>query len=111
VLATDPVFKPGSAEAEKLMTQLDADPPFVRLCRAQESFRARLTPKPWRCGCERPAVRFPREHAHDEERFSEWLQRYDKACDVPRGGGSRLAQGPLARERRAAKGTVNPGGV
>ena len=54
------------------MTQLDADPAFVRLCRAQESFRARLTPKPWRCGCERPAVRFPREHAHDEERFSEW---------------------------------------
>ena len=82
VLATDPVFKPGSAEAETLMTQLDADPAFVRLCRAQESFRARLTPKPWRCGCERPAVRFPREHAHDEERFSEWLQRYDKACDA-----------------------------
>jgi hypothetical protein len=82
VLATDPVFKPGSAEAEKLMTQLDADPAFVRLCRAQESFRARLTPKPWRCGCERPAGRFPREHAHDEERFSEWLQRYDKACDA-----------------------------
>jgi len=82
VLATDPVFKPGSAEAEKLMTQLDADPAFVRLCRAQESFRARLTPKPWRCGCERPAVRFPREHAHDEERFSEWLQRYDTACDA-----------------------------
>ncbi len=82
VLATDPVFKPGSPEAEKLMTQLDADPAFVRLCRAQESFRARLTPKPWRCGCERPAVRFPREHAHDEERFSEWLQRYDKACDA-----------------------------
>ena len=82
VLATDPVFKPGSTEAETLMTQLDADPAFVRLCRAQESFRARLTPKPWRCGCERPAVRFPREHAHDEERFSEWLQRYDKACDA-----------------------------
>ena len=82
VRATDPVFKPGSAEAEKLMTQLDADPAFVRLCRAQESFRARLTPKPWRCGCERPAVRFPREHAHDEERFSEWLRRYGKACDA-----------------------------
>src|SRR2546428_4742893 len=73
---------PGSADAEQLMTQLDADPAFVRLCRAQESFRARLTPKPWRCGCERPAVCFPREHAHDEERFSEWLQRYDKACDA-----------------------------
>jgi hypothetical protein len=64
------------------MTQLDADRDFVRLCRTQESFRARLTPKPWRCGCARLPVRYPRERADDQRRFSEWLQGYEIACDA-----------------------------
>src|SRR6266545_1040788 len=54
LLITDRLFEPASAEAERLMTSFGADPAFVLLCRVQKSFRARLTPKPWRCGAGRP---------------------------------------------------------
>jgi hypothetical protein len=80
VLATDPAFAPGSADAEKLMTDLTADPAFIQLCRAQESFRARLTPKPWRCGWTRSTVGYPREGPESEEAFAEWLAGYERAC-------------------------------
>lgn len=80
VLATDPVFAPGSSDAETLMTQVGADPAFVQLCRVQESFRARLTPKPWRCGCKRSPLGYPREQAQDEEKFAKWRERYARAC-------------------------------
>jgi hypothetical protein len=36
--------------ANMLMRFLRADPDYVRLCAVQECYRARLTPKPWRCG-------------------------------------------------------------
>jgi hypothetical protein len=32
------------------MRAFGADPLYVALCMRQECFRARLTPKPWRCG-------------------------------------------------------------
>jgi len=49
-LGTSDVYEPASAAAETLLEALGCDPLYVRLCRAQQSFRARLTPKPWRCG-------------------------------------------------------------
>lgn len=80
VLATDPLFTPGSAAAEQLMRALDADPAFVQLCRAQDSFRARLTPKPWRCGQVNPPGRFPRD-AEEQAAFAAWLAGYDHAIE------------------------------
>lgn len=58
-LLTHDLFDPRAAATEKLMGMLGADPRYVRLCRTQASFRARLTPKPWRCGLPRPPGRWP----------------------------------------------------
>lgn len=80
VLATDPLFSPGSTQAERLMTALGADQAFVQLCRRQESFRARLSPKPWRCGQPHPPSAFPREHPDDEAAFAAWLESYEHAA-------------------------------
>ena len=47
------VSKPWSAwseETRRIMGLLYADPLYTSLCRRQETFRARLTPKPWRSG-------------------------------------------------------------
>lgn len=78
VLGTERAYEPGSAETEALMKAVNADPQFVQLCRAQHSFRARLTPKPWRCGA-RPAPNYPRD-AVDEDFYREWVADYAAAC-------------------------------
>ena len=80
VLATDPLFTPASPTAEHLMKALDADPAFIQLCRVQESFRARLTPKPWRCGQPNPPSSFPRD-ADDQAAFARWRDAYDRAAE------------------------------
>lgn len=81
VLATDPVYEPGSPEAEAIMGAVAADPAFVRLCRLQESFRARLTPKPWRCGQPLPPGRYPRESGSERDAFRQWLAGYERSCE------------------------------
>jgi hypothetical protein len=80
ILATSHEFEPGSSEADRLMSAVGADAAFVELCRVQNSFRARLSPKPWRCGMRRPPNFYPRETARERLRFAEWLSRYERAC-------------------------------
>lgn len=46
-----PQLSPSSDAAQALMVRLKADPLYANLCRQQESYRARLAPKPWRIGC------------------------------------------------------------
>ncbi len=60
--------------------QLGSDRLFVRLCRFQKSFRARLSPKPWRIGLPRPDS-FPREGGEAEARFRLWLGSYQRASE------------------------------
>ena len=36
--------------AERFMRFLGGDPEYIQLCGIQKCYRARLTPKPWRCG-------------------------------------------------------------
>lgn len=60
--------------------QLGSDRLFVRLCRFQKSFRARLSPKPWRIGFSRPDP-FPREGFDAEDRFRQWLSGYQRASE------------------------------
>lgn len=78
-LVTHAPFSPADAEAQSAMTALGADPQYVRLCSAQKSFRARLTPKPWRVGIENPPVSFPYESPADEAAMRAWVSRYDAA--------------------------------
>ena len=80
VLATDRAYDPRSPEAQALMVSIGTDPAFLQLCRVQESFRARLTPKPWRCGHAKPPGRHPRETPDEQADFASWLASYDQAC-------------------------------
>jgi hypothetical protein len=76
LLITSSSFTPGDGRAEDLLRQFDSDPLYIRLCRMQESFRARLTPKPWRCGLQVPPVMFPFETPVEQSRFDAWERTY-----------------------------------
>jgi hypothetical protein len=54
---------------------------YRALCATQKCFRARLTPKPWRCGVDKPRVRWPWGDAKWEARFRKWEAVYAKAAD------------------------------
>jgi hypothetical protein len=77
-LVTHTVFAPGDAESEAAMRAVGADPAYVTLCRVRHSFRARLTPKPWRIGLPKPPHRFPFQGGEEAE-VREWVRRYDAA--------------------------------
>lgn len=79
VLAIDRQFDPDGPDTRQLMAATDTDPDYRRLCAAQRSFRARLTPKPWRCGSERMHPRYPRSD-DNQTRFQTWLEQYESAC-------------------------------
>src|SRR5579883_40361 len=49
LMATHDLVPADSALAEEVFDALGADPLYQKLCRAQKCYRARLTPKPWRC--------------------------------------------------------------
>jgi hypothetical protein len=80
LLATHALFDAGGAPTEQVFDALGADPLYRRLCRTQKCFRARLTPKPWRCGFGNPPCRWPWPDAKMEARFKDWEARYQKAC-------------------------------
>jgi hypothetical protein len=103
VLVTDLLLDPRSAAAQDLLADFAADEAFKRLCKLQGSFRARLTPKPWRMGLARPPGSYPREEPEMRERYGEWLAKYEAASE--RYATCRFLEvagaGRLARESRA----------
>jgi hypothetical protein len=78
-IAVDREFDPAGREAQDLMKATGTDPAFVQLCLAQKSFRARLTPKPWRCHCPSPPSEHPRTEDDVQQRFAEWVRDYEAA--------------------------------
>lgn len=72
-------IKPGTGESDALLSAFGSDPLYVRLCRNQESFRARLTPKYWRCGYEAPRSRFPFSSDVERQLSGRWERGYEKA--------------------------------
>lgn len=74
------VFDPLSDDTKALMESFGCDPLYVRLCKSQGCFRARLTPKPWRCGHPACPVRWPTEDANEDDRFRQWLAGYRARC-------------------------------
>jgi hypothetical protein len=80
-LFTQDQVTPHSDEARQAMRVLRADPLYVQLCRAQESFRARLTPKPWRCGIASPMFSWPWSNSEAEASFRQWEGRYTFAAE------------------------------
>ena len=76
VIVADRLMEPSSEEAGQLLERMGSDPLYVRLCRNQESFRARLTPKPWRCGHHAAPARWPFVDAKSERVFKAWEDAY-----------------------------------
>lgn len=80
LLAMHRTFDPHDPEVQACFDALDVDTTYVRMCRNQRCFRARISPKPWRIGLQRiraPYVAAWRpEHAELPER-REWIRRYD----------------------------------
>ena len=80
-LVTSGTWDPMAAETTRLLEELGSDPLYVTLCRGQECFRARLSPKPWRCEMPTPAIRFPWPDDAAEQEYRQWVAAYE------RGGG------------------------
>jgi len=80
VIAVDRGFDPVGREAQELMESTGTDPAFAKLCGVQKSFRARLTPKPWRCDSPRMPGQYPQQDRAAQQRFEAWLSRYEDAC-------------------------------
>lgn len=78
VMAVDREFNPKADDTRRLMEETGTDPAFIHLCRVQESFRARLTPKHWRCGVGQPPGRHPRTGRDEQFAFSTWLRDYEE---------------------------------
>ena len=79
LLATDLLLDPQSGQTQEMLNDFGADPFFVKLCKLQASFRARLTPKPWRCDCRLPPGQHPRDEPGVAGEFQTWLGEYETA--------------------------------
>lgn len=77
LLATNGLFAPDSPETEAVFEALGSDPLYRVLCKVQKCFRARLTPKPWRCDMQAPQVRWPWASDEDARNFSDWQKLYE----------------------------------
>jgi hypothetical protein len=79
LLATHALFEPTEAACGPAFDAVGADPLYRKLCETQRSFRARLTPKPWRVKMPAPPARWPFQSAAAEQAFEAWNGRYSAA--------------------------------
>ena len=84
LLATHDFFDPKGSAASEVMNALGADPMYMRLCRSQNCFRARLSPKPWRVGVQSAFFRYPWVGTKKEAAARDWLVHYKNACQQAR---------------------------
>lgn len=69
-----------SARGEQILGELGTDPIYRELCRTHGTFRARLTPKPWRLRrIKAPRGSWPFQTYEAEFDFERWLSGYDSA--------------------------------
>ncbi|HET8617188.1 MAG TPA: hypothetical protein VFL94_16830 [Actinomycetales bacterium] len=79
VIVTGSGAPPSSELARRILTELGSDPLYVELCTQHDTYRARLTPKPWRAGWRAPSVRWPYESQGARGEFAAWLSGYERA--------------------------------
>ena len=60
------------------MEELGTDPLNIRLCKIQESFRAQLNPKQWRCGIKPQRINYPWEDDTAEQSTLQWIAAHEK---------------------------------
>lgn len=78
IVITNQLFDSNSSTVNTIFSSLGTDPLYVMLCKHQSCFRARLSPKPWRVGLERPTSRFPRSLPAEKDDFEKWLKNYNE---------------------------------
>ncbi len=80
VLAMHSTFDPTAEEPFSFMEALKSDPLYIRMCRNQKCFRARISPKPWRIEIEhirpRPGI-WPVKREHLDKR-QRWISEYER---------------------------------
>jgi hypothetical protein len=81
LLATHALFDPETAVSNGVFEALGADPLYRQLCKSQKCFRARLTPKPWRCGVRRKPERWPWLDKKSEAKFQKWQVQYQSESE------------------------------
>ena len=78
VIVLGRTFNPQLAETRSMMDEFNCDQLYSYLCKRQDCFRARLTPKPSRMRVPGYRVKYPRDAAADQE-FHAWLSGYETA--------------------------------
>ena len=77
LLITGSDAEPSSERARELMGQVESDELYMILCRVHDTYRARLTPKPWRVEVDRFEELGTRTATDDIHRA--WVERYRAA--------------------------------
>jgi hypothetical protein len=77
LIATHRLFQPEDPVCEGVFAAMEADPLYRKLCQTQKCFRARLTPKPWRCGIHDKPTRWPWANDKELKYFQTWSRDYE----------------------------------
>ncbi len=83
VLVMHRTFDAAEEPAFEFLRQIGSDPLYIRMCRNQRCFRARVSPKPWRIGMERIRPRpgtWPLKPQWMPGR-KEWVRQYELKAD------------------------------
>lgn len=79
VMIPTPPLDPAGDEVQDLMDACGADLVYSTMCEAQRSFRARLSPKPWRIGMRAAPVIDYETYTSASGEVISWLERYEHA--------------------------------
>lgn len=79
VLFMEKTYDPQSGETAEIFTALNADTMYSTMCRRQNCFRARISPKPWRMKMDRLAKTgvWPLSKERQKER-TKWVEQYEQ---------------------------------
>jgi hypothetical protein len=102
VLVTSALFDPADRGTDALLERFGSDPRYRALCRVQRCFRARLSPKPWRCGVREPVWPWPFRSREHEEAHASWVRAYERAAQSFAVCELLEARGPRATDPGAA---------
>ncbi len=83
VLVMHQTFQPDDPAVAECFRALGTDPVYVRMCRNQQCFRARVSPKPWRIGVSQHLRPRPGVWPVAPERLhlrQEWVEKYEAAA-------------------------------
>ena len=79
VMLTGRELAPASERMHRICRMLHADPLYESLCKRQQCWRARLTPKPYRVGVSGYPCPEDSESVSSPQTL-DWIQRYESAC-------------------------------